>query len=476
MNHLRTSKSVIVLTVGLFYLFALLAGGVGEIPAGASSQGPTPGNSGAPGETNCTACHVGNAVNSGGGSVFISGLPRNYRPNQEIPLTVTTEMPGGVVFGFQMTSLGRGNLRSGEFALPTGQPVQVQKATGIIGGLTREYVQHTGDGVIPTEYDKKSWTFTWKAPPVRTGKIDFYVAGNAANSDGTNGGDYIYTSSASVLAGTAPVNFDSDAKSDVAVYRPSQGVWYSLKSSERTFGAFSFGLAGDRLAPGDYDGDGVTDLAVFRPSDGYWYIGRSSAGIYIIPFGMSGDVPVPGDYDGDLKTDVAVWRPSNGVWYVLRSSDGTVDARQWGLAEDKVAQGDYDGDATTDIAVWRPSNGYWYVWRSTDGGTTYRQFGSTGDRPVQGDYDGDGTTDFAVFRPSSGVWFLLASTDGFSALRWGLSTDRPVPGDYDGDGRTDAAVYRDGLWFVYRSSNGAMQVEHFGLAEDIPLPAALIAE
>lgn len=441
----------------------------------ASASGPTPGHTAAPGESSCIACHVDFPVNSGKGNILITGIPANYRPGQQIPLTVTVDQPDAVIFGFQLTVIDRTGQHVGNFTLPSVTPPELQQNTGFINSLERRYISHTSDGTTPIKFGTRSWTFNWTAPAQRVGKVSFYAAGNAANSDGGPGGDYIYTGEAATLSGSAISNFDNDARSDVAVFRPSNNVWYSLNSSDDGFQAEQFGAAGDVIVPGDYDGDGRTDRAVFRPSTGTWYISKSTGGYAFSQFGMAGDVPVPGDYDGDLKTDVAVWRPSNGVWYILRSSDSAYDFRPFGISTDKTVQGDYDGDGITDIAVWRPSNGVWYIFRSSDSNYDFRPFGISTDKTVAGDYDGDGKHDLAVFRPSDGVWYVQGSSDGFSAVQFGINSDLNVPGDFDGDGKTDRAVFRNGVWHILRSSDLGYAAFYFGQSGDLPVQTALIS-
>jgi hypothetical protein len=84
-----------------------------------------------------------------------------------------------------------------------------------------------------------------------------------------------------------------------------------------------------------YDTDAKSDFAVWRPSSGTWFLIDSSTGQpRTQQWGDAGDIPVPGDYDGDGKTDFAVWRPSSGTWWVIDSSTGNKRTQQWGTAGD----------------------------------------------------------------------------------------------------------------------------------------------
>ncbi|REJ75623.1 MAG: hypothetical protein DWQ47_09140 [Acidobacteria bacterium] len=269
-------------------------------------------------------------------------------------------------------------------------------------------------------------------------------------------------------------DFDGDTLTDIAMYRPSNGVWYINQSGSGTPRFVQFGVAQDIPAAKDFDGDRVADIAVYRPSSGTWYIIRSSDDTFqAIQFGVSTDIPAAADFDGDSKAELAVFRPSNGVWYKMDTTTLAFSAVQFGVNGDIPVQSDYDGDGTADIAVYRPSNGVWYRLNSIDGSFSAIQFGISTDLPAAGDFDGDARTDIAVYRPSQGIWFILQS--GSRTVRyesWGISTDIPVVGDYDGDGKDDVAVWRpnNGVWYIQKSAGGSTFAQ-FGVNGDRPLPA-----
>jgi hypothetical protein len=269
-------------------------------------------------------------------------------------------------------------------------------------------------------------------------------------------------------------DFDNDGKTDLSVFRPSEGNWY-LSQSTAGFGVIHWGVSSDVLTPGDFDGDGKTDLAIFRAnpdssqpdfyvlnSNGFTFSGAS--------WGVAGDIPVVRDYDGDDKEDVAVFRPSDNTWYILKSSGGAI-ITTFGQAGDVPVAGDFDGDGKGDLTVYR--SGAW-ISQGSLGGSFNTPLGAAGDVLVPADYDGDDKDDLAVFRPATGEWFVRQSTNAATiTTNWGVAGDIPTPGDYDGDGKDDLAIYRNGQWWILRSQAGAVTA-NFGVSTDKAIPRSYV--
>ena len=342
------------------------------------------------------------------------------------------------------------------------------------------------DAVMPTgTYRTTASGGAGAVNPMPPTSINAAFAG-VANANGTwtlrltdsCAGDVGAISAASLTIANSPTvlvrsraDFDGDGKTDLSVFRPSEGNWY-LNRSTAGFTALNWGLSGDIPAPGDFDGDGRAETVIFRPSTGTWWILRSGGGFLSTQFGLAGDIPVTGDYDGDGTADIAVFRPSNSAWYIQYTAGGTVIV-PFGAAGDVPIRGDYDGDGRTDIAVYRPSSGQWWGIFSA-GGSGVFTFGNSTDKPVPADYDGDNEDDIAIYRPSTGQWWIRSSINGLiSTVTFGTSSDIPVPGDYDGDGRDDQAIYRNGTWWINRSTAG-VTAQAFGLSSDIPIPSKYI--
>ena len=102
-------------------------------------------------------------------------------------------------------------------------------------------------------------------------------------------------------AASPAADFDGDSRSDVAIFRPSSGLW-AVRGVTRVY----FGSSGDDARPGDYNGDGIADIAVFRPGSGLWAV----RGITRVYYGQSLDTPIQGG-GGQRTYD-----------YVVKSGDG----------------------------------------------------------------------------------------------------------------------------------------------------------
>lgn len=243
-----------------------------------------------------------------------------------------------------------------------------------------------------------------------------------------------------VLAGG---DYNGDGNDDIAVFRPSSGLW-SIRGITRVY----WGTSGDIPVPGNYGGYGKTDIGIFRPASGLWAL----KGYLRYYYGSSSDIPVPGDYDGNGNCNIGIYRPATGLWSIWH-----LTRCYFGSSSDMPAPADYSGDNTTEICIFRESSG---LWACRTGWRTY--YGSTGDIPVPMDTTGNGRCGPAIYRPSSGLWSVL----GWSRIYFGGSSDQPVPADYQGGLADEIAIFRpsSGLWAI---RNGYRY--YYGRSGDIPV-------
>ncbi|HYC55973.1 MAG TPA: choice-of-anchor V domain-containing protein [Candidatus Binatia bacterium] len=193
-------------SVAIAHVLALLA----ATSALAISTGPQPGNAGLPAgggveaELTCIGCHNSSPLNPDQkGSISLEGVPPRYEPGKSYTLTfrITHSDPSLTRWGFQVTAVTLPALEgAGELIVIDASTTQV--IAGMSG--TRSYLGHSYGGTAIGQSGGTAWSFQWTAPPAASGKVGFFAVGNAANADGSNQGDRIYSRSPEPIAVTEP--------------------------------------------------------------------------------------------------------------------------------------------------------------------------------------------------------------------------------------------------------------------------------
>ena len=173
----------------------------------ANAAGPPAGNTAAPSETTCgqSSCHNVKVSNHTPGRIAIVGTSTkganmtagfSAKDTFHMVLSYPHSYKGKTnLYGFQVTCLNKGTgvkFKPAQYGiLSLTDKVNTKMVSTSVGGSPRTYVEHTSSGNASAVY--KSWKFDWIAPGVIKDTLIFYVCMNAANGDGKNSGDTIYS-------------------------------------------------------------------------------------------------------------------------------------------------------------------------------------------------------------------------------------------------------------------------------------------
>jgi len=178
------------------------------------------------------------------GQTFVPGVKQH--------LVVTIDDSAQRAWGFQLTvrTAGSTSTMAGTLA-STDQNTALMCSTASFGDQSQvpfasggaqacpsnmplQYVEHSLVGYNATKGHTTSQTyeFDWTPPATATGNVTVYVAGNAANGDGTNRGDHIYTANYTLTPAAAVLvpSIDSGGVVNGASFQPGivPGSWLTI--------------------------------------------------------------------------------------------------------------------------------------------------------------------------------------------------------------------------------------------------------
>ena len=154
-------------------------------------------------------CHNTNPLNSGTGALALTvdGTPIDqyeYTPGETVSMLVRITHPTAGRWGFQMTArTSNGCAQAGTF-MPGEQEVSIRSHTATFAPCDRETIEFPVHRFAKVGPSGATYAVDWTAPAEDIGTVRFAVAGNAANGNGANTGDFIYSIQASVESVALP--------------------------------------------------------------------------------------------------------------------------------------------------------------------------------------------------------------------------------------------------------------------------------
>lgn len=192
-NRVRKAKILILFFFIVLGIVGLASNDRLLRPVESNAGGPPAAVTAAPGEQACIACHDSNPATG----TFAIIAPTTYLPGQTYQITVRhiNQNSSRKRWGFELTALS-GSGAAGTFG-------NLSSFTQTLSQSNRNYIEHNVLGTFQNQTGGAQWTFNWTAPATNVGTVTLYAAGNQANSDGTEFGDQIYTTTSTVDFGGA---------------------------------------------------------------------------------------------------------------------------------------------------------------------------------------------------------------------------------------------------------------------------------
>jgi len=212
------------------------------------AEGADAGVSGVPGESSCTACH---RSSGGSGSVSVT-FPNgaSYSPGTKQHLIVTITDSAQKRWGFQLAarqassnSAQAGSFTPGSDGYTQLACTQTTFQTESFGNscpssMPLQYIEHTSRGSRNGTRGPVTFEFDWTPPATNVGNINIFVNGNAANGDGTENGDHIYSAKYTLTPAQPPPSGPTPTISDSGVvnganFQPgiTAGSWVTIRGT-----------------------------------------------------------------------------------------------------------------------------------------------------------------------------------------------------------------------------------------------------